>query len=151
MRKLLVGFLLGVVVACVVTPRLGKTLVKETSVLRDTLVFRDTVTIERPRLVVQRKIDTIAYVKRYCDTIRQTDTIYLPRIQREYANESYRAWVSGYEPALDSIRIYPQREIVTCRDKPKRWGVGITAGYGLSPQGLTPYIGIGISYSLFQW
>ena len=31
--------------------------------------------------------------------------------------------------------------------KPKRWGIGVSAGYALTPQGVKPYIGAGISYS----
>lgn len=35
--------------------------------------------------------------------------------------------------------------------KKKRWGIGISAGYGICTGGLSPYVGIGINYSLFCW
>lgn len=34
---------------------------------------------------------------------------------------------------------------------PKRWGIGVTAGYGITKSSLSPYVGIGISYNLIQW
>lgn len=35
--------------------------------------------------------------------------------------------------------------------KPKRFGVGISAGYGVTAQGLSPYIGVGINYNLINF
>lgn len=34
--------------------------------------------------------------------------------------------------------------------KQKRWGLGINAGYGISNSGLSPYIGLGINYSILN-
>ena len=34
--------------------------------------------------------------------------------------------------------------------KQKRWGIGINAGYGISNSGLSPYIGLGINYSILN-
>ena len=66
--------------------------------------------------------------------------------------------VSG-RPQLDSIQIYQQREYITKEiktvTKPKRWGLGLQAGYGVSFSNkqiqATPYIGIGISYNILTW
>ena len=35
--------------------------------------------------------------------------------------------------------------------KPKKFGVGISAGYGITAQGLSPYIGVGINYNLINF
>ena len=35
--------------------------------------------------------------------------------------------------------------------KPKKFGVGISAGYGVTAQGLSPYIGVGINYNLINF
>lgn len=35
--------------------------------------------------------------------------------------------------------------------KPKKFGVGINAGYGVTAQGLSPYIGVGINYNLINF
>lgn len=84
------------------------------------------------------------------------DTI-VHREQAYYEDSLYRAWVSGYRPQLDSLQIFPRTvtntvtndiyHTVKVKDK-RRWGLGVQAGYGY-PGGV--YVGVGISYNLFQW
>jgi hypothetical protein len=107
-------------------------------------------------------VDTFRIVLK--DTIREKDTVYLnlPREQKIYREENYHAWISGYRPALDSIHIFRNtHQVITSTtirqkpNKPRRWGIGIQAGYGLSYQQNTiqpvPYIGIGLSYHLLTF
>lgn len=78
----------------------------------------------------------------------------LPTVRRHYADSTYEAWVSGpVDPRLDSLRVYARTTTVTRREwkPPKRWHIGVTAGYGYGPGGFQPFVGIGISYSLFSW
>ncbi len=78
----------------------------------------------------------------------------IPITQKIYEDSTYRAYVSGFHPALDSIFIFQRNEVVYIRSpttKTKRWGVGIQVGAGLTPHRVEPYIGIGISYNLFQF
>lgn len=79
----------------------------------------------------------------------------IPITQKRYSDPTYTAWVSGFRPALDSIHVHPRREVVTVtqtlRGKPKRWGVGIHAGYGMTPRGLQPYIGVGLNYNILDF
>lgn len=79
----------------------------------------------------------------------------IPITQKKYSDTTYTAWVSGFRPALDSIHVYPRHEVVTVtntvRGKPKRWGVGVHAGYGVTPHGLQPYIGVGVNYSILDF
>lgn len=79
----------------------------------------------------------------------------IPITQKRYSDPTYTAWVSGFRPALDSIHFHPRREVVTVtqtlRGKPKRWGVGIHAGYGMTPRGLQPYIGVGLNYNILDF
>lgn len=78
----------------------------------------------------------------------------LPMTQKEYEGEEYHAWVSGYEPSLDSIFVFPRHEVVRVREpsnKPKRWGIGVFAGYGVTPHGLQPCAGISINYNLWNF
>lgn len=35
--------------------------------------------------------------------------------------------------------------------KPKRFGIGLQAGYGVGNAGLTPFVGIGLSYNILSW
>lgn len=82
----------------------------------------------------------------------------IPITQKEYEGEEYHAWVSGYEPRLDSIYIFPRHDVVRVREpqlvddlNPKRWGIGVFAGYGYTPNGFQPCVGISINYNLIQF
>lgn len=77
----------------------------------------------------------------------------LPVVQRHYADSTYEAWVSGpVDPRLDSVRVFAPTTIVTKKEwkPPKRWHIGITAGYGYGSKGFQPYVGVGITYSIFS-
>lgn len=81
-------------------------------------------------------------------------TIELPLIQRHYADSAYEAWVSGpIAPRLDSVRVFARTTFVTkeVRKPPKRWHIGVTAGYGYGAKGFQPYVGVGLSYSLISF
>lgn len=78
----------------------------------------------------------------------------LPITQRHYADSTYEAWVSGpVDPQLDSIRVFAPTTIITKREwkPPKRWHIGITAGYGYGTKGFQSYIGVGITYSIISF
>ena len=78
--------------------------------------------------------------------------IALPFVQREYRDSNYNAWVSGYEPALDSIKVFPRtmtvKERVTVKERSRRWGVFGGVGIGVSDR-ITPCVGVGIGYRIF--
>ncbi len=115
----------------------------EMKVKVDTLFICDTIFIEKP---VIRKVEIID----------NTVLVHLPIEQRQYSDPRYTAWVSGYRPQLDSILIYQRTEYITKEiktvTKPKRWGIGLQAGYGVSLHNgqlfPAPYIGVGLSYSI---
>lgn len=97
-------------------------------------------------------------IKRDTVLIGYTDSVdvEVPITQKRYADSTYTAWVSGYNPSLDSICIYRRHEIVTItntiRPKQKRWGVSLNVGYGITPRhGMQPYVGVGLSYNLFSF
>lgn len=78
--------------------------------------------------------------------------VIVPFEQVEYAGEGYRAYVSGYRPVLDSlvmVREVPVVKLPSRRESCRRFSVGIQAGYGLTPAGVQPYIGVGVSLRLF--
>lgn len=133
----------------------------EMKVKVDTLFVYDTIFVEKPVIKKVEIIDTLLLPVPITDTLMLHDTIFvhLPIEQRQYSDPSYTAWVSGYRPQLDSIRIYQQREFITKEiktvTKSKRWGIGLQAGYGIAlHKGQihpAPYIGVGLSYSLINW
>lgn len=91
------------------------------------------------------------------DTIHASDTCCHLREYKEYRDSSYYAKVSGVAPRLDEIRVYPRTIYQTeyiYRDitqKPKRWGIGLSAGYGIGRNGLSPILAVTVNYNLFQW
>lgn len=117
----------------------------------DTVYVRGTIVKTMPATV--HKTVTEKITVRVTDTLRIRDTLYieLPRTQKEYADTDYRAWVSGYEPRLDSLKVFPVSTVVTVHAPQKRWGLGVQAGVGLSVKGLTPYVGVGVSYNLLSF
>ena len=133
----------------------------EMKVKVDTLYVYDTIFVEKPVIKKVEIIDTLLLPVPITDTLMLHDTVFvhLPIEQRQFSDLRYTAWVSGYRPQLDSIQIYQQTEYITKEvktvTKPKRWGIGLQAGYGVSISNkqiqATPYIGIGISYNILTW
>lgn len=84
-----------------------------------------------------------------CQAPNDSVDVVIPITQKVYEDSTFRAYVSGYNPALDSIQIFQRKETIYIRSptKNKRWGIGIQAGCGLTPHSVQPYIGIGISYN----
>lgn len=125
----------------------------------DTLYVRDTVVEIRPVFDAEITLPDMAVVIEDSIIVKDDSLLVLPMQQRHYKGENYEAWVSGYHPALDSIRVFPETRYITkevkVQRKPTRWGIGIQAGYGISlPDGrpqAAPYIGIGISYNLIRF
>lgn len=91
------------------------------------------------------------------DTIHVSDTCWHLREYKEYQDSNYYAKVSGVSPRLDEIRVYPKtiyetkyvyRDVIS---KTKRWGLGLSAGYGIGRNGLSPVLAVTINYNLFQF
>lgn len=115
---------------------------------RDSVVLR----YETHRL----HIDSTLLVGEEVNILTRTDSIdvVIPITQTEYADSTYHAWVSGYSAKLDSIYVFPRHDItkiIQPSSKPKRWSIGVSAGYGFTPKGAQPYIGVGVSYSIFSF
>lgn len=116
---------------------------------QDTVIIVDTL---RDTIPVPIKETVTRYVQVPGDTIikyLKGDTVFLPVIQKEYATPDYRAWVSGYNAALDSIDVFPKTIYVTKKTLPRRWGLGVSAGYGIGRSGLSPCLAVGIYYRIY--
>lgn len=81
--------------------------------------------------------------------------VVIPMCQRIYEDSTYRAYVSGYNAQLDSIFVFRRSECITktriLQSPPKRFSVGLQAGYGYTPKGFQPYVGIGVSVNLLSF
>lgn len=124
----------------------------------DTVVVRDTVreTVLVPKVRYLTRVDTVLLLVPG-DTVKVP--VLVPISRKVYEGEDYRAVVSGFRASLDTLDIFRKTQTVTntvvqrveVPGKPKRWGIGVSAGYALTPQGVKPYIGAGISYSFITF
>ena len=85
------------------------------------------------------------------DTIKDSVLVQVPIEQKVYSDSNYTAWVSGYRPRLDSISITHKEVSFHNLDNnsskgSKRLYLGIQVGYGITPRGMQPYLGLGVSY-----
>ena len=148
---LVAAFLAGYISATVATccaEREGEVPTATTVTRYDTIPYyypiaRDSVVVryETRRLPVAQR-DTVVII----DSVK----VMVPITQKEYQDSAYHLWISGYAANLDSIHTFSRHEYTTTQTppaKPKRWHLGITAGLAITPKGLQPYIGGGITYS----
>lgn len=120
--------------------------------IRDTIV--DTIKVVKPiakdsvitryKVVEVERVNYVDSVNTISEVVFDTVQVRLPIISKHYEGENYEAWISGYEPNLDSISIYNR----TILPKQKRWSIGVQGGLGITPKGVQPYIGVGISFRL---
>lgn len=125
---------------------------------KDTVVVRDTVreTVLVPKVRYLTRVDTVL-LPVPGDTVEVP--VLVPISRKVYEGEDYRAVVSGFRASLDTLDIFRKTQTVTntvvqrveVPGKPKRWGIGVSAGYALTPQGVKPCIGAGISYSFITF
>lgn len=122
-------------------------------------VIRDTTTVVLPVPVLVTVIDSILIPYPDLVIIHDTTFVKLPRESKEYSGKDYRAVVSGFQPSLDMFQVFPETKTVTRTipapsRKSSHWSVGAQVGYGvtvcdrhIAP---APYVGIGVSYALFD-
>lgn len=152
----LLGLFLGLIMAAVM--KNWRTPIER--IERDTLVVHDTLVFEKPVvrdcIVVRHDTVRLAVVREpieQIDTFLDSVAVEIPIVQKKYEDSMYTAWVSGYNPSLDSLRIYPPTYYITetVYKKQRRWGVGAMAGVGFGARSLKvePYIGVGIYYRIW--
>lgn len=126
----------------------GKETVIEQQIVRDTTIIRDTVKIPIPKQIITEVVeyDTI-YVE------KPTLAIPIPIEEKTYSGTDYKAVVRGYKPRLMSLDIYRTDTLFTINTinkviKTKRWNltVGAQVGYGYTPRGQLPYVGVGVTF-----
>lgn len=153
MRNFVIGLIVGAVLMLVL-PRIVRRNAPNSAIKTEVkeIIVRDTIIAYKPLEIERRVTDTIKVVLR--DSICVRDTIYLSRETKVYEDSLYRAVVSGYEPRLESIAVYPQTRYVvtsTTERKESRFGVGFQIGLGAGAKGFTPYIGVGVQYNIWNF
>lgn len=130
----------------------------ETCIMTDTLIIRDTVTIHAPVAVESRKlparITTVHKDSVVSIPAVDSSAVMLPAVSLHYSGELYDAYISGVYPSLDSIKIHVPSSVITrtiAVPKKTKWHFGIGAGVAATPKGVHPYVGVGVTYSLFAF
>lgn len=155
-KYILLGVITGIVI-CLLNGWVSchRTTDKEVITITDTLVLTDTIIKFQPKPYKVTIIDTI-YLPQQPQQPQQPQIDTLIRQEVTYKDSTYTAIVGGIEPYLKSIEIYPKTIYVnnnttTTIKVRSRFGLGVQAGYGLSRNGLQPYVGVGVQYNLIQW
>lgn len=114
-------------------------------VQRDTTVVVDTHIVEKPVPVKVVVTDTMYAEVR--DTIRMNDTLYvsLPLERKEYRRDEFYAEVTGYNPSLTRIEVFPKTVYVTETERRKDKLNYLSAGVDVVYMG-SPYIPIYLEY-----
>lgn len=133
-----------------------KTPVEPPEIKVDTLIVRDTIMQYKPIFTDKIKVDSVLIPVKDTIVIRDSVYISMDREKITWRDSLCEVYASGIMPQVDSVRHFREYQYVTIetaipvKDK-SHWGLGINAGYGVGQGGLTPYIGIGVSYNILSW
>ena len=125
-------------------------------IVRDTLVKQVIVKeyIDRPVLKYVNRIRTDTIMTHFTDIRHDTVFAEIPIERRVYEEDSlYRATVTGYNPVLESLVIYPTVTTITITNtekiKPSKFGFGVTVGpSALAVPAGKVYAGLGVTAGL---
>lgn len=152
-------------ILCIVGVLLLLRLCSGPSVVVKEVVKSDTVTLIKVDTVVINKPVPVRVFEKRTDTLtiyRNGDTLLVPVPIRQYAfrDSLYALDVSGFNVSVDRLEVYPRtvyKTITTNTERTvrenRRWGFGIQAGYGydFGSKKMTPYVGVGVQYSLWKF
>jgi opacity protein-like surface antigen len=152
----IVGFLI-ILVFIVPTFILGRYSVSPEPIEVERVVY-DTITNTEVRVdtMWRTRVEKVylTEVRRDTVTVRDTVLVEVPIYTYVAQDSLYRVEAEGFNVRFKRVDVYPrtvyrtQEKVVKTGDK---WGLGVQAGYGISGHGLSPYIGIGISYNILTW
>lgn len=120
----------------------------------DTIFFRQPVPVDSLVIRYETHYLPIAKPKAPADTVFHTDTLIVhdsilvevPITQKYYHEPEYEAWISGFNPKLDSINVYAPTNVIKPPVK-DRWieaTVGLQGGVGWNGKDFQPYVGVGV-------
>ena len=117
------------------------------TIRQDTLIVRDTLKFYKPKPI---------YVKSEQDTLFINDTTFieLPKETKVYRDSTYEAQISGFQPNLDHIKVFPKTIYITTEktsyiEKKKHFhhGIQLGVGYGLINMKPDVFVGYGFTYN----
>ena len=134
---------------------------QESTVIEHDTVWKDT-TIYEPQPAETVQTGRVVYIKVPVPGERDTITVHdsievpIPIVQKRYDDSLYTAWVSGFEPNLDSIRLYHPEIITTVtktivKPSPRLMlGPSVGVGYGLYHKTLDVYVGFNLTWNIWK-
>lgn len=133
-----------------------KTPIEPPEIKVDTLIVRDTIMQYKPIFVDKIKVDSVLIPVKDTIVIRDSVYIYMDREKITWRDSLCEVYASGIMPQVDSVRHFQEYKYITIKTQvpvkvKSHWGLGVNAGYGVGKGGLTPYIGIGVSYNILSW
>ena len=133
-----------------------KTPVEPPEIKVDTLVVRDTIMQYKPIFVDKINVDSVLIPVKDTIVIRDSVYIYMDREKITWRDSLCEVYASGIMPQVDSVRHFAEYKYIRIETQvpvkvKSHWGLGVNAGYGVGQGGLTPYIGIGVSYNILSW
>ena len=146
---ILVGILIG-------QKHRQKSPLEPTEIKVDTLIVRDTIMQYKPFFVDKIKVDSVLVPVKDTIVIRDSVYIYMNREKVTWRDSLCEVYASGIMPQVDSVRHFQEYKYITIETQvpvkvKSHWGLGVNAGYGVGKGGMTPYVGVGISYNLLSW
>lgn len=133
----------------------------EIVVKRDT-IWKDSI-IREPVAAETIRTDRVVYIKVAVaqphtrpDTVHDSIEVPVPIVQKRYDDSLYTAWVSGFEPNLDSIRLYQPTIVETVTKTVVKssplitFGIQAGAGWGVIHRQPDVYIGFGGQINLWR-
>lgn len=149
-------YIIGVIIGAFLLSLLWRRCADNTEIVTDTII--KVIKVDRPIVrestIVKYEVVRLPIVTNdticVSDTIKDSVFVQIPIEQKVYSDSNYTAWVSGYRPRLDSISITHKEvsfhKLVNNSKGSKRLYLGIQVGYGITPRGMQPYLGLGVSY-----
>lgn len=133
------------------------TVIERDTVWKDTTIYLPTEaeTIQTGR-VVYIKVPMPSERDTLRDTIRDSIDVPIPIMQKRYDDSLYTAWVSGFEPNLDSLRLHLPEITTTITKtimKPSPLitvGIQTGGGYGVFNRQFDVYVGFGAQVNLWR-
>jgi len=113
----------------------------------------DTLTEVKPVYITKRIVEKDSIIVR--DTIKDVEIV-VPREEKVYASDDYRAVISGYQPRLDTMQVYKTTitETVTkhiTHTRNRRFGIGVGIGASYDGKKVRPAITAGVQYNLIAF
>lgn len=135
---------------------------EESTVVKRDTVWRDT-TIYQPQVAETINTGRVVYVKvtvpqphTQWDTVHDSIEVPVPIVQKRYEDSLYTAWVSGFEPTLDSIRLHLSEvqttitKTIVKKSSLVTVGIQTGGGYGIFNKKPDVYVGLGVQFNLWR-